>query len=71
MYALRTIYSYYFQKVKTDNDDNDDNNVIKKNNVDDEKKPLFVQSNTKYKDYTIFDQELSTRIERLMKNKSD
>jgi hypothetical protein len=68
MYALRTIYSYYFQKVKTDNDDN---NVIKKNNVDDEKKPLFVHSNTKYKDYTIFDQELSTRIERLMKNKSD
>jgi hypothetical protein len=68
MYALRTIYSYYFQKVKTDNDDN---NVIKKNNVNDEKKPLIVQSNTKYKDYTIFDQELSTRIERLMKNKSD
>ena len=68
MYALRTIYSYYFQKVKTDNDEN---NVIKKNNVDDEKKPIFVQSNTKYKDYTILDQELSTRIERLMKNKSD
>ena len=67
MYALRTIFSYYTQKVQLNNNEN---NVIKKNNVDDEKKP-FNEQPLKYKDYTTFDNELSIRIEKLMKSKSD